>query len=176
MERRLKPDAFSKIMTEKKTEPTSFEIERKFLVGAVPPGLDRYPHEAIRQGYLALDPDGTEVRIRQKGDRFFQTIKRGAGLQRIEAEILLTRAQFETLWPLTKGRRVEKIRYDIAYEDYVIELDVYSGTLAGLLTAEVEFPSQEASAVFPTPPWLGREITEDKRYKNKNLAVQGAPQ
>ena len=162
-------------VTEKKTPPSPSEIERKFIVTETPPGLAGYPHEAIRQGYLALDPDGTEVRIRQKGERFFQTLKRGGGLQRLEVEILLTRAQFETLWPLTEGRRVEKIRYDIAFEDHVIELDVYDGALTGLLTAEVEFASLEASAAFRPPPWLNREITEDKRYKNKNLAVKGMP-
>ncbi len=162
-------------MTEKQTAPSFLEIERKFLVAEAPPGLGRYPHAAIRQGYLALDPDGTEVRIRQKGERFFQTIKRGAGLQRIEVEVLLTRAQFETLWPMTEGRRVEKVRYDIAYQDRVIELDVYGGALAGLLTAEVEFPSLEASTDFHPPPWLNQEITEDKRYKNKSLAVNGTP-
>ena len=162
-------------MTEKQTAPPSLEIELKFLVFEAPPGLGRYPHAAIRQGYLALDPDGTEVRIRQKGERFFQTIKRGAGLQRIEVEILLTRAQFEALWPMTEGRRVEKIRYDIAYEGHVIELDVYDGALSGLLTAEVEFPSLEASAAFHPPPWLNQDVTEDKRYKNKRLAVNGMP-
>ena len=162
-------------MTANNTAFSSTEIERKFLVTETPPGLDRYPHEAIRQGYLALDPDGTEVRIRQKGDRFFQTIKRGGGLQRTEVEALLTRAQFEAFWPMTEGRRVEKVRYEIAYQDRVIELDVYGGALSGLLTAEVEFPSIEASAAFQPPPWLNHEITEDKRYKNRNLAVNGIP-
>lgn len=162
-------------MTEKQT-PSSLEIERKFLVAEVPDDLGGYPHEPIRQGYLALDADGTEVRIRQKGDRFFQTIKRGAGLQRTEVELLLTAPQFEALWPLTEGRRVEKVRYNIAYQSHLIELDVYSGVLAGLLTAEVEFSSVEASAAFTPPPWFDREVTEDKRYKNKDLAVKGRPQ
>ena len=162
-------------MTKKQTAASSLEIERKFLVAETPDGLDRYPHEAIRQGYLALEPDGTEVRIRQKGDRFFQTIKRGAGLQRTEVEVQLTPSQFEALWPLTEGRRVEKTRYDIVYQNRVIELDIYSGVLAGLLTAEVEFPSVEASAAFEPPPWFDRDITEDKRYKNKNLSVSGMP-
>ena len=57
----------------------------------------------------------------------------------------------------------------------MIELDVYDGALTGLLTAEVEFASLEASVAFRPPPWLNREITEDKRYKNKNLAVKGMP-
>ena len=160
-------------MTEKQTALSSLEIERKFLVAETPDGLEGYPHEAIRQGYLALEPGGAEVRIRQKGDRFFQTVKRGAGLQRTEVEVLLATAQFEALWPLTEGRRVEKIRYRIAYQNHVIELDIYSGVLSGLMTAEVEFASVEASAIFEPPPWFGRDVTEDNRYKNKSLAVDG---
>ena len=163
------------MITEKKTPSAAVEIERKFIVTEVPPGLDGYPHEAIRQGYLALDPDSTEVRLRQKGDQFYQTVKRGGGLQRLEVEISLTRAQFDALWPMTDGKRVEKVRYDIVHEGHLIELDVYDEALSGLLTAEVEFPSVEASTVFHPPAWLGREITGEKGYKNKNLAVHGLP-
>ena len=166
---------FLQDMSENETALPGWEIERKFLVAETPPGLGRYPHEAIRQGYLALAEDGTEVRLRHKGDHFFQTIKQGGGLQRAEVEIELTRSQFDALWPLTEGRRVEKVRYAIAHEGHTLELDVYAGALAGLITAEVEFPSVEASAAFQTPSWLGVEITEDARYKNKNLAVYGVP-
>ena len=168
-------ERYSQNVIEKKATSLHTEIERKFIVTEPPPGLAGYSYEAIRQGYLALDPDGTEVRIREKGNRFFQTVKSSGNLQRREVEVPLTRAQFEALWPLTEGRRVEKTRYAIAFEGHVIELDVYDGALAGLLTAEVEFASLEASAVFQPPPWLGREVTEDKRYKNKNLAVSGVP-
>lgn len=160
-------------MPDKSTD--AWEIERKFLVTAALPDLDAYPRAAIAQGYLALAEDTTEVRIRQRGDHFFQTIKRGEGLQRIEVEIALTRAQFEALWPLTEGRRVEKVRYAIPHDGHTIELDVYQGALAGLTTAEVEFSSQEASAAFEPPSWLGTEVTEDARFKNKHLAVFGRP-
>lgn len=153
----------------------SLEIERKFLVRVAPLALDAHPHDAIRQGYLALGTDGTEVRIRQRGARFFQTVKQGSGVQRIEAEFALTRVQFDLLWPMTEGRRVEKVRYTIPHGAYVIELDVYAGPLAGLLTAEVEFPTLEASAAFDPPAWMGRDVTGEPGYKNRSLAVYGLP-
>jgi len=162
-------------MAANEVSTSSIEIERKFLVAEAPPHLERYPHEAIRQGYLAAAADGMEVRVRQKGARFFQTVKRGGGIQRDEVEVALTPAQFEALWPMTEGKRVEKVRYVIAYQGHVVELDVYSGALAGLLTAEVEFASLEAAAAFEPPAWMSHDITEDKRYKNKNLAVSGVP-
>ena len=162
-------------MSDSATLASAWEIERKFLVAEAPPGLDGYPHEPIRQGYLALTDDGAEVRLRHKAGRFYQTIKQGEGLQRAEVEVELTHPQFDALWPLTEGRRVEKVRYVIAYEGRTIELDVYQGALVGLMTAEVEFPSLETSAAFEPPAWLGVEVTEEARYKNKNLAVFGMP-
>ena len=43
--------------------------------------------------------------------------------------------------------------------------------LAGLLTAEIEFPSEAAARDFSPPPWLGEEVTGDTTYANQNLAT-----
>jgi CYTH domain-containing protein len=40
---------------------------------------------------------------------------------------------------------------------------------------EVEFGSREASERFAPPPWVGRELTGDKRYANQSLALGGRP-
>jgi adenylate cyclase len=133
------------------------EIERKFLVDAPPGDLDRHPADPLRQGYLAVAPDGVEVRM--------------------EEEIPIEAERFDALWPLTEGRRVEKTRYLVPLrEDLTVELDIYAGDLDGLVTAEIEFPSVEASAAFAPPSWLGTEITGDARYANQSLALHGAPQ
>jgi adenylate cyclase len=44
-----------------------------------------------------------------------------------------------------------------------------------LLLVEVEFSSIDASRQFTPPDWFGVEVTEDQRYKNKQLAVFGIP-
>jgi adenylate cyclase len=54
----------------------------------------------------------------------------------------------------------------------VIELDVYGGALPGLVVAEVEFDSEQASESFVPPPWLGREVTEDAGYKDEALVMR----
>ena len=151
------------------------EIERKFLVPQVPKNLDRYPHAVYLQGYIALGDDGTEVRLRRVGDTYFETVKTGDGLTRGEVEIPLSQRQFEALWDLTEGRRIEKARYRLDYGSVVIELDVYHGELKGLMTAEIEFDSVAASRSFEAPDWLGEEVTNDRRYKNKHLAAHGVP-
>lgn len=151
------------------------EIEKKFLLKKLPEDLKQYPNNKIYQGYIVITDDDIEVRVRKKGGKYFQTIKKGWGLERSETEIELGEKQFEMLWPLTDGKRVEKIRYEIDYGDKVIELDIYSGTLEGLITAEIEFQSVDESKDFIKPDWFGKEITDDERYKNKNLASLGIP-
>ena len=154
---------------------TPCEIERKFLVATLPVDLDSRPHNEISQGYLAISVDGSEVRLRRKGTQHYQTIKSAGGLSRTEYEIELTQDQFQLLWPATERRRVEKTRYDVMLSGVKIEVDVYRGNLSGLCTAEVEFNSVSESQIFDIPSWFGKEVTEDSRYKNKNLAVHGLP-
>jgi adenylate cyclase len=150
------------------------EVERKWLVTELPE-LTGLKGKEVVQGYIAVTAEGTEVRVRQKGDKYFQTIKSDGGLVRGEIEIELTKAQYDDLWPATAGRRLEKTRYEIALDGAKIELDIYKGDLTGLVVAEVEFPSVRDSERFPQPTWFGSEVTEDKRYKNKNLALSGVP-
>lgn len=153
----------------------AMEIERKFLVTAAPDDLASAPAKDIRQGYVAID-DAVEVRIREKGGRHVLTIKGGHGLARTEVELDVDAARFAELWPLTEGRRVEKRRHELALDGgLVLELDVYAGALAGLMTAEVEFADEAASAAFIPPAWLGPELTGDKRYANQTLATDGRP-
>jgi adenylate cyclase len=150
------------------------EIERKWLVQDLP-DLSRHEGKAVIQGYLAVGADGTEVRLRQTDGTCFETVKRGGGLVREELEVELSKDQCEALWEATAGRRLKKTRYTLEWEGQNIELDVYHGALAGLMVAEVEFPSASASARFTPPAWFGTEVTEDERYKNVNLALHGRP-
>jgi CYTH domain-containing protein len=152
------------------------EIERKFVLPGPPPGLGEHPHERIEQGYVAVDANGTEVRVRRKGGKRTLTIKSGSGLVRTEEELPIEPERFDALWRLTDGRRVVKTRHDVPLEDgLTAEVDVYEGALDGLVTAEVEFGSEPASAAFAAPDWLGAEVTGDKRYANRALAVSGLP-
>lgn len=152
------------------------EIERKFLVRELPADLEQSRSTRIEQGYIAIADDGTEVRVRRRDGAAVLTIKSGSGRSRFEEEIAIDPERFARLWPLTEGRRLEKTRYLIPTEaGLTIELDVYSGALAGLMVAEVEFGSDDAADAFKPPEWFGAEITDDARFKNQKLARDGAP-
>jgi adenylate cyclase len=151
----------------------SQEIERKFLVASVP-DLSGWTPRRLEQGYLAIT-DAVEVRIRRADGRDARlTVKSSPALARVEEELPLDGAAFERLWPLTAGRRVEKVRHT-REDDVVLELDVYAGALAGLAVLEVEFPSEEAARAWSPPPWIAREVTGEKAYANQTLAVHGRP-
>ena len=149
------------------------EIERKFLVERLPPGLEIEVEHEIAQGYLALGDD--EVRLRRKGDLHLITVKRGQGLVRDEVEVPLARESFDELWALTEGRRLEKTRRTTHLDGYLTEIDVYEGALSGLTTVEVEFEDVESANAFTPPGWFSRELTGDEDYSNQRLALGGLP-
>jgi len=149
------------------------EIERKFLVKSLP--ADMQDGTLILQGYLAHD-EHMQVRIRQYGNEYFLTVKEGAGLMRREIEVEISPGQFQSLWPSTEGRRLEKIRSLVRFGAFRIEVDRYLGDLEPLLVAEVEFSSVEESERFEKPDYFGQEVTEDEAYKNLSLAIHGIPE
>ena len=152
------------------------EIERKFLLETLPPGLDRHPSKEIEQGYLAIS-ERAEVRVRRASAECTLTVKRGHGEEREETELEIPPEQFEALWDACGEGRLEKRRHLVPIvDDLTAEVDVYAGSLQGLAVAEVEFPSREAARSFDPPAWLGREVTGDERYANQTLARGGFPE
>ena len=54
-----------------------------------------------------------------------------------------------------------------------MEIDIFLGALYGLKICEVEFSTEEEAKSFVPPVWFGAEVTNDSRFKNKNLALKG---
>lgn len=145
------------------------EIERKFLVKEIPTDING--EIPIQQGYLMVCPDGSELRIRKYGDKYFQTIKSSGTSVRDEIEIELTKEQFCALWPFTDGRRIEKSRILYNSGDHLFEIDIYKGKHKDLVIAELEFEDIFKSDSFSPPDWLGEEVTNNQKYKNQHLAT-----
>jgi CHAD domain-containing protein/CYTH domain-containing protein len=151
----------------------ALETERKYRLAAVPPrALEREPLE-ISQGWLPGERFRERVRrVRGAGgERWFRALKQGTGLRRLEAEEETSREVFETLWPLTEGRRVEKRRFRVEDGGLVWEIDEF--TDRELVLAEVELPAAARDA--PLPGWLAphvvQEVTGDAAYLNENLGA-----
>jgi adenylate cyclase len=153
------------------------EIERKFVLDSLPGDISALDGEQIDQGYLSSQPDAdVEVRVRRRGDSCYVTFKTRGDLVRDEIEIPIGHDVFERLWPLTVGRQITKRRIVQALGDATVEIDVYGGELDGLVTAEVEFSSVDDALAFEPPRWLGRDVTDDLRYRNQQLVLHGIPE
>ena len=148
------------------------EIENKYLVRALPKNLKVVKISKIAQYYFMLEGK-SEARVRRKetggATKYYLTIKVGEGLVRTEVEIEITKAQFDEL-ARTTNRVVAKTRI-VTEEGF--EIDIYEGSLTGLIIVEKEFSSEEEANNFVPPSWFGENVTQDKRYKNKNLATKG---
>jgi adenylate cyclase len=144
------------------------EIERKYLIKTLPEDLAQYPYKEIEQGYLNTDP---VVRIRRSNDTYTLTYK-GKGLMvREEYNLPLTKEAFCHLKEKIDGRLITKRRYLIPLPPhYTIELDVFSGDLAPLQLAEVEFETEEEANSFIPPSWFGEDVTFSKKYHNSTLS------
>jgi len=145
------------------------EIERKFLVRSdrwrpPPDGGTRF-----RQGYLSTEPERV-VRVRLAGDSAYLTIKGPTvGVRRLEFEYPIPPADAETMLDLLCLRPlIEKTRYLVPWQGRTWEIDVFEGDNAGLTMAEIELPSADAELALP--PWVDREVSDDPRYFNSNLA------
>jgi len=148
------------------------EIERKFLTKHIPFDITVYPYKQISQAYISFSPT---IRIRQSDDKYILTVKGKGHLAREEFELLLTKEDYDSLFLKTEGTPVVKKRYLVPVEEYTAEVDIYEEELEGLMTTEVEFPSLEAAEAFVAPEWFGRDVSEEKAYKNTSLSLYGMP-
>ena len=129
--------------------------------------------ESDWKGVCELISTGCGVRIRTKGDLAFLTVKgRWVGAERAEYE-----------WPVDAGLvrqfgesqgwlGISKTRIYYPLDgDLLCEVDVFSGTLDGLVIAEIELPDQEIQLeLLGLPVWLGEEITGLSEWDNFALA------
>lgn len=146
----------------------AIEIERKFLVESEDWRARVEATQIIRQGYLSSAPERA-VRVRLKGDKGVLTVKGlGNGVSRPEFEYIIPVEEALALLELCEQPLIEKIRHIVPVEHHVWEIDVFSGVNAGLVVAEIELETEEE--VFERPSWLGKEVTDDSRYFNVQLA------
>ncbi|MCO6497936.1 MAG: CYTH domain-containing protein [Chitinophagaceae bacterium] len=146
------------------------EIERKFLVNKQEWGRVEKPVViSVKQGYLLSAPEKI-VRIRVKGSGGFITIKgRSEGISRKEYEYSIPAEEAEELIDRFCDNVISKVRYKIMVSGKLWEVDEFHGDNEGLLMAEIELTSEDEE--FVKPDWIDKEVSDDQRYYNANLAV-----
>ncbi|WP_027468537.1 CYTH domain-containing protein [Deefgea rivuli] len=144
------------------------EIERKFLIANDAWREQISRSTRIAQGYLCTDIERT-VRVRTKGEAAFLTIKgKNAGISRAEFEYEIPVADALDMLKLCPNV-LDKTRHLVDIDGHTFEIDEFHGANAGLIVAELELASEEAT--YPQPAWLGLEVSGDARYYNSALSL-----
>lgn len=144
------------------------EIEYKFLINHEAwNALEKPEPEAIVQGYIARTAQAT-VRVRTKGTKAYVTLKsKTVGRTRSEFEYEIPVADALEMLDLLTEKSLRKLRYNIPHKGRIWEVDVFQGTLEGLIVAELEVESEEAS--FEWPEWVMEDVSDDPQYYNSVL-------
>jgi CYTH domain-containing protein len=160
-----------------KTEPQlkygRIERERRFL-------LERFPTVTVVRIRRITDCyiEGTTLRLRQMSEEGSSAIfkltqkipARASGAQEaLITTMYLTEDEFgvlENLSAKSVGRTLSKTRHSVP----PFGIDVFEGTLEGLLLAEAEFDSAAEAAALALPSFLGAEVSRDNRFTGGRLA------
>jgi len=145
------------------------EIEHKFLVKNDSYRSMAVSESEIMQGFLSRIPERT-VRVRVRGDKGFITIKgKGSGAAHPEFEYEVPLDDAKQMLSMCEPPVINKTRYIVMHDGNRWEIDEFHGELQGLVIAELEVVSEEYR--FSLPPFVGLEVTGDRRYYNSQLGV-----
>jgi adenylate cyclase len=157
------------------------EIERKFIVPLEHQHLfiDREGGTRQVQAYLSEDPARTvRLRISQTPHLTYakMTVKgkpQQGGMVKPEWEWDMPVDMVAEMISQLKPPFLDKTRHIVDFGGAVWEVDVLKvNTVAGrppqmwryLVTAEIEAPTIQAARSALLPPWVGKEVTGDKRF------------
>ncbi|MEO7520385.1 MAG: CHAD domain-containing protein [Gemmatimonas sp.] len=150
------------------------EIERKYLLRAIPPYALGVAPTQIEQGWLPGTVLKERLRRATRADgttRLTRTVKAGTLGSRVELEEGCSTDLFELLWPHTCAARIRKHRHAVVDGDFTWEIDVFLDR--ELVLAEVEL--RDDQSVPPAPEWLApyivRDVTDDRSYANSSMAT-----
>lgn len=160
--------------------PKPLEIERKFLIKypdiELLDSIDTCRKVPVTQAYLDTPEEG-RFRIRRRGEGkdavYIKTVKRKINdLTHIEIEDYISEKEYYGYLEQKEYVHgvISKDRYCIALNSMYYELDVYP-FFSDRATLEIELLSEDQPYVLPDFVEVIREVTFEKQYKNKYLAV-----
>lgn len=160
-------------------EDQPYEIERKFLIKY--PNLKKLEELAskkveIIQTYLESSND-QELRLRQRGDgkSFVYTKTRKwkvNDIKRVEFESRISKEEYLSMLmdADTDINQIRKTRYCVVYNNQYIEIDIFPFSKDKAIL-EIELNKEDQQYMMPPFVEVIKEVTNDEKYKNVNLAV-----
>jgi CYTH domain-containing protein len=145
------------------------ERERRFLLDRFPGDLNVVPTRRIIDRYI----DGTTLRLREQNEEHAPTMfkltqkvpARASGAhQGLITSMYLTQDEFCVLAQLS-AKTLSKMRFSVP----PFGIDVFEGSLAGLVLGEAEFDSVAAADALTLPSFIGPEVSADSRFTGGRL-------
>ena len=141
------------------------ELEKTYLAKSLPAGLKNCKHKEIIDIYIPKPSRHPKLRIRKNGDKYEITKKEPVNTNdashQKEQTIVLTEEEFNELARLD-GKKTHKIRYYYNYKGKTAEIDVFQGSLKGLVIVDFEFETVEEKDAFKMPPFCLAEVTQEE--------------
>ena len=163
------------------TQNTPIEIERKFLI-SIPStkmleALEGTRKKQITQTYFVSTQNIT-ARVRKivenEKTTYVKTEKsKISSLSHYENEFEITKEQYENELASRDINKnpIEKVRYCIPYNNHILEIDIYPFWNDRAIL-EIELRCENESFDIPEYIKVIKEVSDDKRYKNTNLAKE----
>jgi CYTH domain-containing protein/predicted ATPase len=158
-------------------------VEEKYLIKRIDTGnLPAHQTINIEQIYLRSKNTNEQIRIRKRQQDdikfYFLARSRPAGNNNlpIEEEELIPEQQYLDLTSV-KDPKIEVLSKDricFLWNKRYFEIDRYNGRHEGLLILRTELSGQDVKDPEKMPPFLklGKNVTADPRYTDKNLAMR----
>jgi CYTH domain-containing protein len=156
-------------------------IEKKYLLkDSISPLLHQkgVQKERISQFYTKIEIC-KEVRFRKSGKEYYKTIRTGSEVRKNEVHKRISKKEYLSAKSKKIGNLLKKERYTLSQYDHTIAIDCYKKHLQNLQILEIGFKSLQEVEEFRLPeelkPYIHKEVSDDDRYRNKNLALLGNP-
>ena len=155
-----------------------WERERRYLLSALPKGRELIVAGEIEDVYLP----NTRCRLRKvtrpTGEviwKFTQKYLRGDhGLNCVITNIYLNETEAQLFWSSFEGYPLNKTRYHLQEGVHRYSIDVFHGSLTGLILSELDLSDEGALLAVEMPGWASEEVTASLEYTGFELALSGS--
>lgn len=151
----------------------AIEIELTYLAGELPAEISTVEPEEMEDIYIPEASSDPHLRLRRRGLNYEITKKKPLAENdsscQTEQTITLEADEFSAL-SLTSTKRVQKKRYRVVLAGKAAEVDVFSGSLEGLVLIDFEFDTIDEKNKFLPPKCCLADVTQERFVAGGRLA------
>ncbi len=134
--------------------------------------------ETISQFYTQIEIC-KEVCFSQVDNEYHKIVRIGSRIEQKKSQKKISKSTYMRAKREKKGKVIHKKRFYLKNLSDSFMIDLYQKNLKPLLLLEVDLKEDNKAESFSLPsslrPFIKRDVSDDDRYQNKNLALLGNP-